>query len=51
MEIVMSLCEVCPSSDTTGVAEVLLTCFESRDKVVPLLRAVVQKEISLTGKF
>ncbi|KAI8053543.1 hypothetical protein BDF21DRAFT_441145 [Thamnidium elegans] len=48
MEIVMSLCEVCPSSDTTGVSEILLICFESRGKVVPLLKAVVQKEISLT---
>jgi neurofibromin 1 len=51
MEIVMSLCEVCPSQDTTGVAEVLLICFESRSKVVPLLKAVVQKEIALTGIF
>ncbi|KAI8643392.1 hypothetical protein BD408DRAFT_414835 [Parasitella parasitica] len=48
MDIVMSLCEVCPSADTTGVAEILLICFESRSKVVPLLKAVVQKEISLT---
>lgn len=51
MEIVMSLCDVCPSSDTTGVAEILLICFESRCKVVPLLKAVVQKEISLTGTY
>jgi neurofibromin 1 len=51
MEIVMSLCEVCPSQDTTGVAEILLICFESRDKVMPLLKAVIQKEISLTGMF
>ena len=50
MEIVLSLCEVCPSTDTTGVAEILLTSFESRFNVVPLLKAVVQKEISLTGK-
>jgi neurofibromin 1 len=50
MEIVMSLCEVCPSQDITGVAETLLMCFESREKVMPLLKAVVQKEISLTGK-
>lgn len=49
MEIVMSLCEVCPSSDTTGVAEILLVCFESRSKVMPLLKAVIQKEILLTG--
>lgn len=49
MEIVMSLCEVCPSPDTTGVAEVLLICFESRGKVMSLLKAVIQKEISLTG--
>ncbi|CEP19674.1 hypothetical protein [Parasitella parasitica] len=48
MEIVMSLCEVCPSADTTGVAEILLICFESRSKVMPLLKAVVQKEILLT---
>jgi hypothetical protein len=49
MEIVMSLCEVCSSTDTIGVAEILLVCFESRSKVVPLLKAVIQKEISLTG--
>ncbi|KAI8363872.1 hypothetical protein EDC96DRAFT_558843 [Choanephora cucurbitarum] len=48
MDIVMSLCEVCPSPDTTDVAEVLLICFESRSKVMPLLRAVVQREISMT---
>jgi hypothetical protein len=51
MEIVMSLCEVCPSQDTTGVAEILLICFESRGKIIPLLKAVIQKEISLTGKL
>ncbi|KAI8076544.1 uncharacterized protein B0P05DRAFT_546306 [Gilbertella persicaria] len=48
MEIVMSLCEVCPSQDTTDVAEILLICFESRGKVISLLKAVVQREISLT---
>ncbi|KAI9486703.1 MAG: hypothetical protein EXX96DRAFT_550220 [Benjaminiella poitrasii] len=48
MEIVMSLCEVCPSPDVTGVAETLLICFESRNKAVPLLKAVIEKELSLT---
>jgi neurofibromin 1 len=49
MEILMSLCEVCPSQDTSGVAEVLLACFESRSKVMPLLKAIVEKEVSITG--
>ncbi|KAI8974377.1 hypothetical protein BDB01DRAFT_807208 [Pilobolus umbonatus] len=48
MAIVMSLCEVCPSADTIGLAEVLLTAFDSRCKVDVLLKAVVQREVSLT---
>lgn len=51
MEIVMSLCEVCPSQHIMGIAEILLVCFESRQKVMLLLKAVIEKEISLTGEF
>ncbi|KAI8394136.1 uncharacterized protein BYT42DRAFT_553510 [Radiomyces spectabilis] len=48
LEIALSLCEVCPSIDYTGVAEVLLTCFESRNKVSPFLEAVIKKEVAST---
>lgn len=50
MEIVMCLCEVCPSQQIMGIAEILLVCFESRQKVMSLLKAVIEKEISLTGE-
>lgn len=50
IEIVMSLCDVCSSSDASGVAEVVLTCFESRSKILPLLKAFIEKEVASTGK-
>ncbi|KAG0178831.1 Ras GTPase activating protein ira2 [Apophysomyces sp. BC1021] len=49
LEIAMSLCEVCPAGDTTEVAEVLLSCFEARNKIMPLLETVIAKEIASTG--
>ncbi|KAI8097774.1 uncharacterized protein BX664DRAFT_356981 [Halteromyces radiatus] len=48
MEIALSLCEVCPSMDTTGLAEVLLACFESRRKELMLMKAVIEKEVATT---
>lgn len=50
IEIALSLCEVCPSGDTSGVAEVLLQCFESNRKVIDLLKSVIDREVSSTGK-
>ncbi|KAG0745150.1 hypothetical protein G6F62_003419 [Rhizopus arrhizus] len=45
MEVALSLCDVCPTGDAAGVAEVLLEAFESRNKVLPLLKAVIEKEV------
>ncbi|KAI8328834.1 hypothetical protein BC941DRAFT_216115 [Chlamydoabsidia padenii] len=48
MEIALSLCEVCPAMDTTGLAEVLLACFESRGKELVLLKKVIDREVAAT---
>jgi hypothetical protein len=47
----LALCDVCPSSEATGVAEVLLSCFESRNKVLLLLKAVIDREVFSTGNL
>ncbi|KAI8357236.1 hypothetical protein BD560DRAFT_197971 [Blakeslea trispora] len=44
----LCLCDVAPASDTQGVAEVLLQCFEARNKVFVLLEAVIDREVSNT---
>lgn len=49
IEVALSLCDVCPAADTAGVAKVLLNCFESRNKVLVLLKAVIDKEVYSTG--
>lgn len=49
MEVVMALCDVCPASDSSGLAEVLLICFESRNKITPLLKAIVDREVAQTS--
>lgn len=48
IDVALALCDVCPSSEATGVAEVLLSCFESRSKVLVLLKAVIDREVSST---
>lgn len=48
MEIALSLCEVCPAMDTSGLAEVLLACFESRGQELQLLRKVIDREVAAT---
>lgn len=51
LNIALSLCEVCPVTDIDDVARVLLTCFESRNQTMHLLRAVIEKEVANTGRF
>ncbi|KAI9323567.1 hypothetical protein BX666DRAFT_2016762 [Dichotomocladium elegans] len=48
LNIALSLCDVCPSSDIDEVANVLLTCFASRNKTLVLLQAVIEKEVNNT---
>jgi hypothetical protein len=50
MTIAMSLCDVCPMTDLDEVAHILLTCFDSRKKALPLLKAVIEREVANTGK-
>lgn len=51
LNIALSLCDVCPSSDIDEVANVLLACFVSRNKTLVLLEAVIEKEVNNTSKF
>ncbi|KAI8137099.1 hypothetical protein BJV82DRAFT_547510 [Fennellomyces sp. T-0311] len=48
LNIALSLCDVCPSSDIDEVANVLLACFASRNKTLVLLEAVIEKEVNNT---
>ncbi|KAL7311910.1 Ras GTPase activating protein ira2 [Mucor circinelloides] len=48
LRIVLSLCEVCPSSDIDDVANALLACFASRNKTMTLLKAVIEREVETT---
>jgi neurofibromin 1 len=50
IDVALSLCDVCPASDATGVAGVLLNCFESRTKVLVFLKAIIDREVFSTGK-
>jgi hypothetical protein len=49
LTIALSLCDVCPMSDLDEVAHILLTCFESRQRTLPLLKAVIEREVANTG--
>ncbi|KAI7901256.1 uncharacterized protein BX663DRAFT_515416 [Cokeromyces recurvatus] len=48
LNIALTLCEVCASSDIDDVANVLLACFASRNKTMVLLKAVIEKEVENT---
>ncbi|PKC12463.1 hypothetical protein RhiirA5_496913 [Rhizophagus irregularis] len=45
LNIALSLCEVCPVSDIDIVSKTLLAVFDSRNKTMPLLKAIVEKEV------
>ncbi|CAG8730319.1 10225_t:CDS:10, partial [Racocetra persica] len=44
----LSLCDVCPVSDIDDVSRVLLAVFDSRNKTMPLLKGIIEKEVSNT---
>ncbi|KAI9476341.1 MAG: hypothetical protein EXX96DRAFT_507481 [Benjaminiella poitrasii] len=48
INVALSLCDVCPSTDAPGIAQVLLNCFESHGKVLVLLKAVINREVFST---
>ncbi|RIA90709.1 hypothetical protein C1645_875920 [Glomus cerebriforme] len=45
LNIALSLCEVCPVSDIDVVSKTLLAVFDSRNKTMPLLKAIIEKEV------
>lgn len=51
MSITLSLCEVCPAQQVDEVAEVLMACFESRNKNMELLKQLIAREVDSTGKI
>lgn len=48
MSITLSLCEVCPAQQVDEVAEVLMACFESRNKNMELLKQLIAREVDST---
>ncbi|CAI2172941.1 5991_t:CDS:10 [Funneliformis geosporum] len=48
LNIALSLCEVCPVSDIDEVAKTLLAVFDSRNKTMSLLKAIIEKEVIST---
>ncbi|KAI9027661.1 hypothetical protein CLU79DRAFT_697324 [Phycomyces nitens] len=48
ISVVMSLCSVCPPSDTASIMETILVCYESREKTMDLLKEVITKEVAST---
>ncbi|KAG1474757.1 hypothetical protein G6F57_010255 [Rhizopus arrhizus] len=46
MDLALSICDVCPAVDAPNVTEVLLNVFESKNKILPLLKAIVEREVS-----
>ncbi|KAF9579343.1 Ras GTPase activating protein ira2, partial [Lunasporangiospora selenospora] len=51
LTLVLSLCQVCPVSEIDDLAIVLLHVFESRGLAMPLLKAIIMKEVRETGKL
>lgn len=49
LNITLALCEVCPAAQIDEVAEVLMTCFESRNKHMELLETIIAREVASTG--
>ncbi|KAG0011185.1 Ras GTPase activating protein ira2, partial [Entomortierella chlamydospora] len=50
LTLVLSLCHVCPVSEIDDLAIVLLHVFESRGLAMPLLKAIIMKEVRETGE-
>lgn len=49
LNLTLALCEVSPSVDSDDAANVLLSCFASRNKTMVLLKSVIEKEVEATG--
>ncbi|KAG1467326.1 hypothetical protein G6F56_004473 [Rhizopus delemar] len=45
MEVTLSVCDVCPASDASSIASVLLSVFESKNKLLPVLKAIIEREV------
>ncbi|CAJ0643714.1 10011_t:CDS:10 [Entrophospora sp. SA101] len=48
LDFALSLCEVCPVIEQENLAEVLVLAFDSRNNLLPLLKAMFDKEVSRT---
>ncbi|KAI8079304.1 hypothetical protein BDF21DRAFT_493917 [Thamnidium elegans] len=48
LNLTLALCEVSPSVDSDDAANVLLSCFASRNKTMVLLKSVIEKEVNDT---
>ncbi|KAI8994897.1 hypothetical protein BDB01DRAFT_714840 [Pilobolus umbonatus] len=48
IEISLALCDSCAANGSGGIAKVLINCFESRNKIMTLLKAVIEREVNST---
>ncbi|KAI8983424.1 hypothetical protein BDB01DRAFT_790689 [Pilobolus umbonatus] len=48
LNIALSICEVCSSSDIDDVAHVLLACFASRNKAMVIVKSAIEREVQNT---
>ncbi|KAJ1654692.1 Ras GTPase activating protein ira2 [Dispira simplex] len=48
MTIALALCDVCPVQDIDELSPVLLSVFDARGRTMPLLKAVIEKELLKT---
>jgi hypothetical protein len=49
VNLTLAFCEVCPAQQIEEVAEVLMACFESRNKHMELLKDLISREVESTG--
>jgi hypothetical protein len=49
VNITLAFCEVCPAQQIEEVSEVLMACFESRNKHMDLLKTLIAREVASTG--
>ncbi|KAI9283473.1 hypothetical protein BC943DRAFT_100701 [Umbelopsis sp. AD052] len=48
VNLTLAFCEVCPAQQIEEVAEVLMACFESRNKHMELLKTLISREVENT---
>lgn len=51
LSLALALCEVCSAANFEELTEIFLKVFDDRKSISKLLKAVVEMEVSVTGKY